>query len=108
MAKSQQNTERRNAQRFELDWDVAVKGTDQWCMTFDELGTLGNLSSFGAFVFLPRRVNLGERLEIQIRIPSKRNNWMRYTAEVVRLEPANVRAGIGVRFETAVPVFVIR
>jgi hypothetical protein len=25
---------------FELDWDVAVKGTDQWCMTFDELGTL--------------------------------------------------------------------
>jgi hypothetical protein len=30
---------------------------------------------------------------------------MTYTAEVVRLEYASARVGIGVRFDTAVPVF---
>jgi len=53
-------------------------------------------------------VNLGEKLELRIKLPFNRNNWMTYTAEVVRLEQASARAGVGVRFDTAVPVFVAR
>lgn len=108
MGKTNHSEERRNARRFQVSWDVAVKGTDQAGGGFDEAGTLENLSSLGAFLYLPRRVNLGERLELQIKVPFKRNNWMKYTAEVVRLEQASARARVGVRFDTAVPVFVVR
>ncbi len=108
MGKTQHGEERRNAQRFQVRWDVAVKGTDQAGKGFDEAGTLENLSSLGAFLYLPRRVNLGERLELQIKVPFKRNNWMKYTAEVVRIEPANARAGIALRFDSAAPVFIVR
>lgn len=108
MCETHQSEERRNAQRFEVSWNVAVRGTDQSGSSFDEQATLENLSSLGAFLYLPRRMYLGDRLELQIQIPIKRNNWMKYSAEVVRLDAANARAGIGVRFDTAVPVFVVR
>lgn len=108
MGKTNHDNERRNARRFQVGWDMAVKGTDQAGSGFDEAGTLENLSSLGAFLYLPRCMNLGERLDLQIKVPFKRNNWMKYTAEVVRLEQASARAGVGVRFDRAVPVFVVR
>lgn len=106
MGKTPNDAERRKARRFQVSWDVAVKGTDQAGSSFDEAGTLENLSSLGAFLYLPRRVNIGERLELRIKVPFKRNNWMKYTAEVVRLKRASGRSGIGVKFDTPVPVFV--
>ena len=108
MGKTQHDEERRNARRFQVSWDVVVKGTDHAGSGFDEAGTLENLSSLGAFLYLPTCVDLGERLEVQIKVPFKRNNWMKYTAEVVRLEQANSRAGIALRFDTAAPVFIVR
>lgn len=108
MGKTSHNEERRNARRFDVDWDVAVKGRDQSGRCFDEGATLENLSSAGAFLYLTRKVNLGEKLELLIRVPFKRNNWMRYRAEVVRLEPTSARLGFGVRFETPMPVFFSR
>jgi hypothetical protein len=108
MGKANHAEERRNARRFQVSWDVAVKGTDQTGSGFDEAGTLENLSSLGAFLYLPTCVNLGERLELRIKVPFKRNNWMKYTAEVVRIEQANSRAGIALRFDTAAPVFIVR
>lgn len=108
MDKTQQNEERRNAQRFRVSWDVTVKGTDRSGSGFDEAGTLENLSSLGAFLYIPRFVNLGETLELQIKVPFKRNNWMTYMAKVVRLGVATERAGVGVRFDTAVPIFLSR
>lgn len=100
--------ERRNSQRFRLDWYVAVRGTDPSGSSFVEAGSLENLSSKGAFVYLSKGVDLGQMLELQIKIPVRSNNWMDYTAEVVRLEQATTRVGVGVRFDTAVPVFVVR
>lgn len=100
--------ERRNARRFQVSWDVTVKGTDHAGSGFDETGTLENLSSLGAFLYLPKRVNLGEWLELEIKVPFKRNNWMKYTAEVVRIEQASSGAGIAVKFDTAAPVFIVR
>jgi PilZ domain len=108
MVRTQQNEERRKARRFEVSWDVAVKGLDWSGRGFDEQGTLENLSSLGAFLYVSRRVNIGETLEVQIKVPFNRNNLMKYSAEVVRLGSANARAGIGIRFQTSVPVFVSR
>jgi hypothetical protein len=108
VGKKDPNEERRNSQRFPVSWDVAVTGIDGAGRYFDETGTLQNLSSNGAFLYLPGRTNPGESIELQIRIPLKRNNWMKYSAQVVRLERENGRAGVAVRFDTAVPVFVAR
>ena len=108
MGQSPDNEDRRNARRFDVGWDVAVKGKDQSGKGFDEGATLENLSSAGAFLYLTRNVKLGENLELLIRVPFKKNNWMRYRAEVVRLEPNNSRSGIGLRFATPAPVFISR
>jgi hypothetical protein len=108
MGKRNHDEERRNARRFQVSWDVNVRGTDQTGSGFDEAGTLENLSSLSAFLYLPRRVNLGERLELQIKVPFKRNNWMKHAAEVVRLDQASAKAGVALTFDTAVPVFIAR
>ncbi len=108
MVRLDQDEERRKAQRFPLRWEVAVKRTHQAGGPFDRLGTAQNLSSLGALLYVPEHVGIGEKLEVHIKIPFKRNNWMKYAAEVVHLTAANPGGGIGVRFETAVPVFVAR
>jgi len=107
MVNSNRGAERRDARRFRVGWDVAVKGTDQSGTGFDEAATLEDLSSIGAFLYLPRPVRLGARLELRIRVPFKRNNWMKYSAEVIRVKKkATGNIGVAVRFETARPVFI--
>jgi hypothetical protein len=106
MAKSNRGAERRDAQRFQVGWDVTVKGTDQTGTGFDEAGILEDLSSVGAFLYLPRRVQLGDKLELRIKVPFKKNNWMKYSAEVIRVKKATGKTGVAVRFDTARPVFI--
>ena len=106
MGRINQDEERRNARRFQVSWDVNVRGADQTGSGFDEAGTLENLSSLGAFLYLPRFVNLGERLELQINVPF-RGNWMKYVAQVVRLDQESGEAGVALKFDTAVPVFLL-
>lgn|SRR5262245_2131006 len=105
MAENSHNKERRNARRFQVAWDVSVNGIDHAGNCFDEAGKLGNLSSGGAFFFLHGRVEIGATLEVQIRTPYKKNNWMKYSAQVVRVEEANGNISIAVRFATALPIF---
>ena len=106
MGRINHDEERRDARRFQVSWDVNVSGTDQTGSGFDEVGTLENLSSVGAFLYLPRLVSLGERLELQIRVPF-RGNWMKYAAQVVRLEQESAEAGVALKFNTAVPIFLL-
>ena len=106
MARINHDDERRNARRFQVGWDVNVRGTDQTGNVFDEAGTLENLSSLGAFVYLPRPVYLGERLDVRIKVPF-RGNWVKYAAQVVRLEQESAEAGVALKFDTAVPLFLL-
>ena len=106
MGKRDYDEDRRNTQRFQVSWEVAVKGTDRTGASFDQVGTLKNLSSLGAFLHLARRMDLGERLELQVSVPFKRNNWVSYRAQVVRVEHTGTRAGVAVKFDTARPVFI--
>ena len=106
MVKSNRDDERRKARRFQVGWDVAVKGTDRTGRGFDETGMLGNLSSVGALLYLPRAVPLGSRLELRIKVPFKKNNWMKYAAEVVRVPSQSANIWIAVKFDTARPIFV--
>ena len=84
---------RRRAQRFTVDWEVIVRGKDELGSSFDETGSLRNLSSRGAFLSISRELRIGARLEVWIRIPSEPERWMVYTGEVVRIEED--RSGIG-------------
>ena len=102
------NEERRNAQRFELNWEAAVQGTDQTGSNFNEAATLRNLSSHGAFFYLCRIVTPGERLELQVKIPFRSNNRMTYRAQVVRVDETGVSGGVAVMFDSARPVFIQR
>ena len=106
MGKTDHNEERRGGRRFYVSWEVAVSGSDAAGRNFAEAAILQNLSSRGAFLHLPRHFNPGEKIELQIKTPLKQNNWMKYSAEVVRVERGN--AGVAVRFDTAVPIFVAR
>ncbi|HYP27758.1 MAG TPA: PilZ domain-containing protein [Blastocatellia bacterium] len=100
--------ERRKARRFDAAWEVSITGTDPSGSSFNETGTLENLSSTGAFLFLTRNFEVGERVDILIKIPFKSDNWMRYSAEIVRVEAAPPRIGVGMRFDTPRPAFVER
>jgi len=108
MDKSFLDKERRSATRFGVKWSAAVKTQDPAGNDIYEAGTLENLSSFGAFLFLQNPKPLGEKIRLEIRIPFRNDNWMSYNAEVVRLELNEKNAGIAVRFDTARPQFFQR
>ena len=100
--------ERRRARRFKVGWDVTVTATDGGGSIFGETAKLENLSSSGAFLFLTRSLDPGTRAEVWIRVPFKRENWMKYFGEVVRSESMPARVGIAVRFDTARPIFEVK
>ena len=100
--------ERRRARRFKVGWDVTITATDSSGSIFGEVGRLENLSSSGAFLFLTRCLDPGTRAEVCIRVPFKRENWMKYFGEVVRSEQMPAMIGIALRFDTARPVFEVK
>lgn len=106
MAKGDPKQERRSSRRFQVAWELSVKGTDKGGDRFSEVGRLENLSSGGAFFCLRKRVNLGATLELRIKVPFNKENWMKYSAEVVRVEKADAAVGVAVRFEKAHPIFI--
>ena len=99
--------ERRTARRFNIGWDVTVTANDGTGSIIGETGTLENLSSNGAFLFLSRDLDPGTRVEVCIRVPFKRENWMRYSGEVVRSERIATKVGIAMRFDSARPTFTV-
>lgn len=100
--------ERRRARRFTVGWDINVKGTDDFGLSFDEAGVLENLSSTGAFFYLTKPLRIGAKLEVSIKVPFRRENWMKYSAEVVRIESSTKRIGIAMRFDTVRPSFSMK
>jgi hypothetical protein len=104
MPKLKPSTERRRARRFPVNWDIAVSGHQEGT-PFDEATKLENLSSGGAFFFLEKHRRPQPRLELRIKVPFKKNNWMKYQAEVVRLDVSGQATGVGVKFDTPRPIF---
>jgi hypothetical protein len=100
--------ERRGARRFSVDWKATVKGTDSEGIEFDESGELRNLSSSGAYLYLGKQLNVGSRIDVWIKLPLQKENWMRYRAEVVRVEGDRQMAGIGMQFCEVWPRFQSR
>jgi PilZ domain len=102
---SQTRRERRSARRFRIGWSILIKSTDNEGLDFDEPGELEDLSSSGAFFYSARSLKPGTRLEVRLRVPFKKDNWMIYSGEVVRVRSANLAFGVAVKFHNSRPGF---
>jgi hypothetical protein len=98
--------ERRTSVRRSLKWQATVKGNDSSGTSFGEEGYIENLSSTGAFLYLSRAVAVGSKLDLAIRLPFEKENWMKYSAEVVRIESVTQKTGIAIKFDTIRPTFI--
>ena len=97
--------EHRKARRFKVDWEVTVKGTARSGQRFEIQGRVKNLSSTGAFLSLPKSLTVGAKLEVWIKIPFKKSNWMKYSSEVVRVERGLPSPGVAIKFDSLRPTF---
>jgi hypothetical protein len=68
-----------------VNWPIKVESGDGKTAISGE-GRLLNISSGGALFDLPGPVQQGMRLDVYIKLPFKKENWMKYTAEVLRVE----------------------
>lgn len=98
--------ERRKALRFQVMWEAIIKGKDSTRGSFNEVGTLVNLSSRGAFFHSANRIEVGTKLSIWIKLPNETERWLMYTGKVIRCEISQQTIGIAMQFLKARPWFV--
>jgi hypothetical protein len=99
-------TDRRISQRFSFGWDAVIRRSDKSGRICNDAGKLRNLSSGGAYVVLAHRLNVGDKIEICIKLPLKGENWVKYAGRVVRLKERDAELGAAVRFERFRPEFI--
>ena len=95
--------ERRTGKRFDVNWPIKVEGGDGGRAIRGE-GRLLNISTGGALVDLAAPIRQGMRLDVYIKLPFKKDNWMKYVAEVLRVEDGHT-CRAAVRFEGPRPSF---
>lgn len=93
--------ERRRAKRFQVDWQIKIEIRVDSGERFVEMGVLRNISSSGALLSIANPPSEGTALDVYIQLPLEGKKWMKYPAQVIRVEPG-VSA---VKFDTARPVF---
>lgn len=99
--------ERRRSRRFNVGWPIRIKGADSTGTKFETVGTLENLSSAGAYLHTRRQLPVGANIEVSIRVPVKKDHWMNYPAEIIRVDANKLDVGIAMRFRTLKPVFIL-
>jgi hypothetical protein len=97
--------ERRRGKRFQIGWPIKVEGTDTGGKSFKGAGVLRNLSSGGALLLLSNPVREGVRVDLYIKLPVKKQSWIRYSCSVVRVKRDTYTCVAAVRFDTARPEF---
>ena len=81
-----------------------MRGTDSDGTSFIETGRAENISSGGALLRISKPLLSGTRLDVHIRLPMK-SQWMKYSAEVIRIENRGPTYCAAVKFDTAKPLF---
>jgi hypothetical protein len=92
--------DRRKAQRFRVTWPVVVRGAN-----FESNGALQDLSSSGALLNLPTALSLGTEVEVLIKVPLRRDNWIGYRAFVLRIAETEAGAILAMKFRSTKPIF---
>jgi hypothetical protein len=97
--------ERRRLPRYQVDWPVKLTGRNDIGVRYFGNGVLKNISAGGAFLYINRPLQIGERLDISIRLPLKPENWLVYSAEVVRIDHTYPQTGAAIKFDSSWPAF---
>ena len=103
---SKMSEERRTGRRFAVGWPTRLTGIDEAGTPFEHEVSLANLSSGGAYFVFRKQVAVGARLEVAIKVPFKRERWMRYSGEVIRVDQSSNDIGVALRFDGFRPSFV--
>lgn len=97
--------ERRRAKRFQADWQIRVEASSAGESAFIETGVLQNISAGGALLSLTNAPPAGAQIDVYIRLPFKGKQWMKYPAQVVRIELGAASVAAAVRFNSPRPDF---
>lgn len=97
--------DQRRMHRYQVDWPFRVKGTDPSGLGILNTGKLRDISPRGAFGYIGRLLAVGMKIEVSIRLPLKEERWIKYSAEVIRVEHLGSQTGVALKFDTSVPVF---
>lgn len=98
-------TDRRRWERYNVDWPFFLRGCNPADKTFATVGVLHDISVRGAFGYCADPPQLAMKLEILIRIPLKGEQWMKYSAEVARVETGIHGTSVALIFDSAQPLF---
>jgi hypothetical protein len=98
--------ERRKARRYSADWHIKVVGAGKEGSEFQEVGVLKNLSSNGAFVVLPKAPPQNANLEILIKLPASSDIYLKYSADVVRIESLPPKIGVAIQYSKRRPMII--
>jgi hypothetical protein len=96
--------ENRAARRYNVEWAVCVAGKDNSGNKFQETTKLKNVSSTGAAIVVKNTFEVGQNLDVFIRVPVKKELWMKHAAVVVRFNSTS--GEIGLKFYSSRPVFL--
>ena len=97
--------ERRRLPRYQVDWPVKLTGRNGTGVRYFGEGVLKDISARGAFLYTDRLSKVGERIDVSIRLPFKADNWLIYTAEVVRVDRDRSKSGMALKFDSSWPAF---
>jgi len=96
--------DRRKWQRYEVNWPFQIEGVDRQGHVFWAEGTLHDISARGTSGYCFDPPETGTRVVVSIKFPIKGEKWMRYLAEVVRIEDSLTATFIALKFESNPPV----
>jgi hypothetical protein len=97
--------DRRRMHRYQVDWSFRVKGTDPTGLGILNTGKLRDISPRGAFGYIGRPLAVGMKMEVLIRLPIKEERWLKYSAEIIRVEQLGSQTGVAFKFDTSRPMF---
>jgi hypothetical protein len=98
--------ERREAKRFKVDWTIKVAPSDSKALAWEETGTLRDISSAGAYGLFANRIEAAASVNLMIQLPMRKENWISYSARILRVERLDSGSGIAFVFDAARPAFV--
>jgi hypothetical protein len=99
-------SERREAQRFKVDWAIKVSTWTEDGSASEETGMLADISSTGAYGLFTNGYDVGASVRVMIKLPLRRKGWISYPARILRVEPCDSGAGVAFIFDAVRPSFV--
>ena len=97
--------ERRSLPRYQVNWPIKFSVTNPEGVRVFGAGALENVSASGAFIAVDKSLWLGAQIDLSIKMPLPQDAWMLYSAEVLRVQPADSGSRVAVAFSPSRPVF---